>query len=78
MNHKINELIDLATEDEKFNEEKFVQLVVERCSEILNKKALSFYDPNNKDHIKKQSWDRSVSWAIRDASEEIKQEFGVD
>lgn len=78
MNIKLNELIESATEEEKLNEEKLAELVVKRCAEILNEKALSFYDPNNKDHAKKQSWDRSVSWAIRDACEEIKQEFGVD
>lgn len=78
MNERIEEFISLSTEDDMFNKEIFVHLIIHRCSEILNERALSFYDPNNKEHAQKESWDRFISWAIRDVAEEIKQEFGID
>lgn len=78
MNEKLSQLIKQSTENGEVDQEKLTDLIVLHCCEILSEKALSFYDPSNPTHAKKEAWDRSLSWAIRDASEEIKTQFGID
>lgn len=78
MNEKLSELMKKATDKGEIDQEKLAELIVSHCCEVLTEKALSFYDPTNPTHTKKEAWDKSLSWAIRDASEEIKQQFDID
>ncbi len=76
----LSELIKKANENEKdsANQEKLAELIVLECVKLLEEKALSIYDPNNQDHKSKESWDRSLSWAIRDVSGAIKEKFNIE
>ena len=80
MNERIRELIKQATEYDyttwdsynqkelvyyKFNQEKFAELIVRECIQVVDDMA----DPE-------EDSDRYV-WALHNASEKIKQHFGV-
>ncbi len=58
--------------------ERLAELIALECVKVLEEKVLSIYDPNNKAHKTKESWNRSLSWAIREASETIKDKFNLD
>lgn len=74
----IDNLIQKSKNNNEVNNEKLIELTLLECIKELEKKALSIYDPDNINHKNKESWDRSLSWAIRDVSSTLKNKFNID